>query len=56
MVRIIVHQHDGVLQLHSEMGKGTQFRILLPIPSLERVVTRYGRVVATEATIDQSYA
>jgi two-component system, cell cycle sensor histidine kinase and response regulator CckA len=31
MARAIVQQHDGVLQLHSEPGKGARFRLLLPV-------------------------
>jgi signal transduction histidine kinase len=31
MVRAIVQQHDGVLQIHSDPGKGARFRVLLPV-------------------------
>jgi signal transduction histidine kinase len=31
MARAIVQQHDGVLQLHSDPGKGANFRLLLPV-------------------------
>lgn len=31
MVRAIVQQHDGLLQLEAELGQGTRFRVLLPV-------------------------
>jgi signal transduction histidine kinase len=33
IVKEIVDLHDGVIQLSSEVGKGTRFRVYLPIYS-----------------------
>lgn len=32
----VVKEHDGDIQVHSELGKGTEFTIKLPVPKMQR--------------------